>query len=154
MEDIEQALLHVAQRIRQDGARIHAFALVHQEGRNTQRADRLAKLLVEVIEVVIDKPVDRRIHRHIDLGVVQRGDTRQDDGRTIRLYGRTSIEIIDILEEDAYGDFLVRIIAGHIYADQGDILDLGMLFQHLQDVLFLGIRRDDIQQFVHCKTTF
>lgn len=117
LEEGHQLFLDIGERVSEDSARIDALAFVDQEGRDAQRADWLARLLVVVLHVVVDEPVDGRIDRHIDFRVVQGGDARQYDGRTIRLDSRASIELIDILEEDAHRDLLIRIVAGHIDAD-------------------------------------
>lgn len=145
LEEGHQLFLDIGERVSEDSARIDALAFVDQEGRNAQRADWLARLLVVVLHVVVDEPVDGRIDRHIDFRVVQGGDARQYDGRTIRLDSRASIELIDILEEDAHRDLLIRIVAGHIDADQRYELDLGMCFERVQDFFFFGVCRNHIK---------
>lgn len=145
LEEGHQLFLDIGERVSEDSARIDALAFVDQEGRDAQRADWLARLLVVVLHVVVDEPVDGRIDRHIDFRVVQGGDARQYDGGTIRLDSRASIELIDILEEDAHRDLLIRIVAGHIDADQRYELDLGMCFERVQDFFFFGVCRNHIK---------
>ena len=145
LEERQQLFLDVSERVSEDGTRVDALALVDQEGRDAQRANRLARLLVVVLHVVVDEPVDGRIDRHIDFCVVQGGNTRQHDGGTIRLDSRASIELIDILEEDAHRDLLIRIVASHVDADQRNELDLGMCFERVQDFFFFGVCRNHIK---------
>ena len=89
-----------------------------QECRDAQRTNRFIRLLIAELHIIINEPLDRRIDRHIYLCIVQRSDTSQHNGRTIRLNSRTGIEIIDIFQEDTHRNLFIRIITGHIYTDQ------------------------------------
>ena len=109
------------------------FALVDQEGRNPERADGPLRLLVIVLVIVIDEPVDRRVDRHIDFCVVQCGYARQYHRRAVGLHRRAGVKFVHILQENPHRDFLVRVVAGEVDADQRDELDLRVGFQHARD---------------------
>ena len=89
-----------------------------QECRDAQRTNRFLRFFIAEFHIVIHEPLDRRIDRHIYFCIVQRSDTSQHNGRTIRLNSRTGIEIIDIFQEDTHRNLFIRIITGHIYTDQ------------------------------------
>ena len=79
MEKVKQFPPNKSQRVRQNCAGVYAFALVNQKTGNSQRANRFIRFVVEVFKIVIDKPINVGIDWHIDLGVIECGDTRQDD---------------------------------------------------------------------------
>ena len=115
LERSEQFFFHIVQRVCQHCTRVNALALMYEEGGNTQSSHGLARFFIVKLHVVVHKPVNRRVNRHINLRVIQGGNTGQHHGRTIRLDCRTGIEIINILEENSYGYFFIRIVAGHIH---------------------------------------
>ena len=115
LERSEQFFFHIVQGISQHSTGVNTLALMHEEGGNTQSSHGLARFFIVKLHVVVHKPVNRRVNRHINLRVIQGGNTGQHHGRTIRLDCRTGIEIINILEENSYGYFFIRIVAGHIH---------------------------------------
>ena len=151
---LQHVLLHEFQRICQHGTRVNALALMHQESGNAQGAYGLAQALIIMLVVVIHEPVHRGVDRHIKLGVVQGGDAGEHNGRTVGLHSRTCIEIIYILNEDAHGNLLIGIIAGHVDAHQGNELDFRMLAYILEHFFLAGISGNYIQKFIHLLPPF
>ena len=97
-----------------------------------------------MLQVVVDEPIRFRIDRHVHLRIVHAGDSRQYDGRAIRLHSRTIIKSVHILEEDAHRYLLIGIVACKVDADERDELDLGMRLQKAHDFLLWGICRNHI----------
>ena len=149
LEKRQKLFLDEVQRVRQYCAGIDAPSLVNQEGRDSKRADGALRLVVVMLVIVIDEPVHRRVDRHIDFRVVQRGDARQDYRRAVRLHCGAGVEVVHILQEDSHRNFLVRIVSGEIDADQRDEFDFRMGFQHFEDFFFGRVCGDYIQQIVH-----
>ena len=89
-----------------------------EEGRDAQSADRLFRIFVVMLEVIVDEPIYRRIHWHVDFRIVQRSDSRQYDGGPIRLYCCASIELIHVLEEDSHGNLFICIVSSDVYSNQ------------------------------------
>ena len=79
MEEVQKFLLDVGEGISQHGTGVDSLALVNEEARDPQCSDRSVGLFVVVLEVIINKPVDAGINRHIDFGVVEGGNAGQDD---------------------------------------------------------------------------
>ena len=107
-----------------------------------------------MLKIVINEPVRFRIDWHVDLRVVQDGNARQHDRRTVRLHRRTIVEIIHILEEDAHRYLFIGIIACEIDADERDELDFGMCLQETNDFFLRGICWNHIQQVFHFNHPF
>ena len=72
MEDIQQFLFDIGKRIRQHRAGIHTLPLMDQERRDPQGTNRTIRFLVVMLEIIVHKPVDVGIDRHIHLRIVQR----------------------------------------------------------------------------------
>ena len=51
-----------------------------EEGRDAQCADGFACLLIEMLKIIVNKPIGFRVNRHINLRIIQDGDARQNDG--------------------------------------------------------------------------
>ena len=154
LEHLQEFLFQVDQGILQDGTRIDALAVMDEKGRDAQRADGLARFLIEMLKIVINEPVRFRIDRHVDLRVVQDGNARQHDRRTVRLHRRTIVEIIHILEEDAHRYLFIGIIACEIDADERNKLYLRMRLQETNDFFLRGICWNHIQQVFHFNHPF
>ena len=145
LEKSQKTLFDIRERVCQHGTRVNAFALMDEEGWDAQGTDGLFCFFVVMLEVIVDEPIYRRIHWHIDFRIVQRSDSRQYDGGPIRLYCCAGIELIHILEEDTHRYLLVRIIAGHIDADERDELDFRMCLECFLDVFPCCICGNHIQ---------
>ena len=100
-----------------------------KEAGDTERSDWFPRFRIDVVVVVVDEPVDRRVGFDIDTGIGQDGDARQYNGRTVGLEGRRIEEFIIVIEEDADRNLFVRIIACQIDAYEGYEFDFRMLFQ-------------------------
>ena len=145
VENVQQLLLYIIQSILQNCTRIYTLALVNEESRNTESTDRLLGFLIVVLEVVIYKPVYRWVNRHINLCIVQGCNACQHYGGAVSLYCGTGVEIIHILQKDAYRNLLISVVAGVVNTNQGNEFDFRMSLQHLNNSFFLRVRRNDIE---------
>ena len=118
MEELQQFLLYVDKRVREHSAGVDALSLMHDKGRDAQRADRQPRLLIRALRVIVHKPIDRGVNGEIHLGVLDRCDLRQNNRGAVRLHGRTIVESVDIVEKNLYRNLLIRIISRHINADE------------------------------------
>ena len=145
LEGSQQFFLHIVQGVSQYSTGVNTLAFMHQEGRNAQGAYGFARFFIVEFHVVVYEPVHGRIDGHIHFCVVQGGNPRQHNGRTVCLYSGTSVEIVHILQEDTNRNLFVRIVTGHIHAYERYELDFRMSFQLLDDILFLRVCRNNIQ---------
>ena len=118
MEELQQFLLYVDKRVREHSAGVDALSLMHDKGRDAQRADRQPRLLIRALRVIVHKPIDRGVNGEIYLGVLDRCDLRQNNRGAVRLHGRAIVESVDIVEKNLYRNLLIRIISRHINADE------------------------------------
>ena len=153
-EKIEKFLFDKSKRVGKNGTRTDAFALVHEKRGDAERADRLSRLFVVMFHIVVNKPIDRRINRHIDLCIVQCCNARQDNRRSISLDCSTRIKVIDIFQENLHWNFLIRVVSCHVNADQRNKLDFRMCLHEFQYIIFRRVSRNDIEKFIHRKTPF
>ena len=75
------------------------------------------------------------INGHVHLGVVQRRNAGEHNRGPVCLDSRPGIEVVDVLEENAHGNLLIRVISCHVDADKGNKLDFRMFLQGFYDIL-------------------
>ena len=150
MKQLEQFFFDVSESISQHRAAVDALAVVDQKAGDAERADGAIGLLVVVLEIIVDEPIDARIDGHVDLGVVDRRDAGQHHARAVGLHGGARIKIFHVLQKHSDGNFLVGIVARHVDPDQRHEFNLGMFAEHFFDVVGRRVRLDGVEQVSHC----
>ena len=133
---------------RQQGSGIHPQSVMNQERRNSQGTNRQAGFLIFRLEIVVNIPVDARVHIHVHFCIVQRGDPGQYHGRSVCLHCMTRIKIVDIFEENADRDLFIGVVTGQIDSHHRYKLDFRMSLQNMDDLFFVAfVGLNNIEQF-------
>lgn len=121
------------------------LAVVDQERGDFQGAHGALGDGVDVLFVVVDKPLDFAVGDDLHPGVIKRGDFMQDDTRTVGLNAFRK-EFERAIEELTDRDLFIRGMAALVDSDQGNKLDFRVFAQSVNDGLQFYRRLKGINQ--------
>lgn len=113
----------------QDRPGIHGDFIMDQDTGDLDGGNGLPGLGIDVLHVPVDPPFDFGVDLHVDLGVVQGGDARQDDGGAVGLNAGPVEKGVHVLAENGNGDLFIGFMAHQVHAGHGHEFDLRMLIQ-------------------------
>ena len=145
VKQIDKFLFDVKQSIRQNCAGVYAFSFVNQKTWYAQSSDWTIGNVIVMLKIIIDKPIYGMIHRHINFGIVKRGNSRQDNGTSVSLHCAPFKKIVHVFEENSHGNFFVGIVARQVNSHHRHKFYFGVFAQHLYNFFLRGVSLNRIK---------